>query len=117
MASKAEGEKYEKAVKLAENVVSRVGTLLSAALGRVGNPELVRGTLEKPRLKELSSIVRKAKERGWSVEDAIERCWDFVGFRLVCNNLQDVKRAADLFEQSLKAEGLQAMRHDYIAKP
>ncbi len=88
-----------------------------SALERVGNPDLVKATIDKPRVKTLPSVARKAKEKGWSVEETIEQCWDFVGFRVVCNNLQDVSRAADLFQQALEKNGIKSQRHDYIAKP
>jgi putative GTP pyrophosphokinase len=110
-------EKYSKAVELAGTVESRVGKLLFSALERLGNPDLVKAVLDKPRIKSLGSVAQKATEKGWSVEEAIERCCDFLGFRLVCNNLQDVFRAADLFQRALDEAGIQSERHDYIAKP
>jgi ppGpp synthetase/RelA/SpoT-type nucleotidyltranferase len=112
-----ENEKYAKAVEHAENIVSRVGKLLFSELQRIGNPALVRAVLDKRRIKDLNSIIRKAQAHGWSIDDAIEQCWDFVGFRVVCNNLQDQKRAADLFEHALRKIGLEPERHDYVAQP
>jgi len=112
-----DAEKYEKAVELAEIIVRRMGRVLSSAVAGVGNPELVKAVLDKPRIKSLASLARKAADKGWSIEDTIQKCWDFVGFRVVCNNLQDVSRAADLFEQALQKSGLKPERHDYIEKP
>jgi len=87
----AEGtEKYKKAFHLADSIVRRIGHILSSAMERVGNPDLVKGGLDRPRIKTLESVARKAEEKRWSVDEAIEKCWDFVGFRVVCNNLQDV---------------------------
>jgi putative GTP pyrophosphokinase len=86
-------------------------------LEQVGSPDLVKGGIEKPRIKSLDSIARKATEKGWSIDETIEKCWDFVGFRVVCNNLQDVSRAAHLFEKALQKAGLKPEIHDYIAKP
>jgi ppGpp synthetase/RelA/SpoT-type nucleotidyltranferase len=112
-----DAEKYKKAVELADAIVRRIGGQLSSALERVGSPDLVKGALDKPRVKSLASIARKAKDKGWSVEETIEKCWDFVGFRVVCNNLQDLYRAADLFQQALQEAGLKTERHDHIEKP
>jgi len=109
--------KYIKAVELADVVVRRIGALLASSLEKVGSPDLVKGVLDKPRIKLLSSLARKAKQRKWSIEEAIEKCWDFVGFRVVCNNLQDVSRAADLFQRALEENGLKPHRHDYIEEP
>jgi ppGpp synthetase/RelA/SpoT-type nucleotidyltranferase len=110
-------EKYVRAINLADTVIAQIGKLLSTALEEIGNPALVKAVLDKPRVKPLSSISRKAQERGWSIDDAIEKCWDFVGFRVICNNLQDVERAADLFEQALIKNGFEPTRNDYITKP
>jgi ppGpp synthetase/RelA/SpoT-type nucleotidyltranferase len=112
-----EAAKYRKAVELADAIVRRIGGLLTSSLEKVGSPDLVKGVLDKPRIKRLSSLTRKAKQRNWSIDDAIEKCWDFVGFRVVCNNLQDVSRAADLFQKALQENGLKSQRHDYIEKP
>jgi ppGpp synthetase/RelA/SpoT-type nucleotidyltranferase len=110
-------EKYAKAFELADTVVRRIGKMLSTALEQIGNPHLVKAVFDKPRIKLLPGVARKAEERGWSPEEAIEKCGDFVGFRVVCNNLQDVYRAADLFEQALRKFGLTPERQDYISKP
>ncbi|MBZ5668067.1 MAG: hypothetical protein LAO30_26235 [Acidobacteriia bacterium] len=110
-------EKYGKAYELADSIVKRVGKVLSSALEKIGNPDLVKVVFDKPRIKQFTGVVRKAQERRWSQEEAIEKCGDFVGFRVVCNNLQDVYRAADLFEDALLKLGLAVERQDYIAKP
>ena len=113
----ADAKKYAEASQLADTIVRRVGHILSSALRQLGSPDLVKGQIEEPRIKSSDSIVRKASEKGWSVEQAIEKCWDFVGFRVVCNNLQDVSRAAHLFEKALQQAELEPEIHDYIAKP
>jgi ppGpp synthetase/RelA/SpoT-type nucleotidyltranferase len=113
----SDAKKYTKACQLADTIVRRVGNILSSALEQVGSPDLVKGGIEKPRIKSLDGISRKAKEKGWAIDETIEKCWDFVGFRVVCNNLQDVSRAAHLFEKALQKAGLTPKVHDYIAKP
>lgn len=110
-------KKYGKACELAETIVRLVAKSLSSALEQIGNPDLVKAVFDKPRIKLLTGVVRKAQEHGWSPEEAIEKCGDFVGFRVVCNNLQDVYRAADLFERALRQRGLATERQDYIEKP
>lgn len=109
--------KYRRAVQLAENVANQMERVLSTALRRLGNPDLVRAALGKPRTKELASLARKAVDRKWTIEEAIEKCGDFIGFRIVCNNLQDAARVADLVENGLKAEKLECSRQDYVANP
>jgi hypothetical protein len=47
--------------------VRRIGGLLSS--GWKGKPDLAEGVLDKPRIKSLTSIARKAKEKAWSLEE------------------------------------------------
>jgi putative GTP pyrophosphokinase len=108
---------YDDAVRLATIAESQVKGALVKALAELGSPELVRGRLDEPRVKSQSSLDRKAKERRWTSQQAIEQCEDLLGMRMVCNNLQDVRRAADLIELSLKTQNLEVERKDYISQP
>jgi hypothetical protein len=47
----------------------------------------------------------------------LDRANDLVGYRLVCNNLEDVKRARDLLEQSLTKKAISVAPQDYIRRP
>jgi ppGpp synthetase/RelA/SpoT-type nucleotidyltranferase len=51
-------------------------------------------------IKSYERLLAKAVRRGWTIEEAIRTAQDFVGFRVVCNNLQDVKRTTDLLRES-----------------
>lgn len=117
MPDKAAIEKYARAHELTRAAADRIRQSLLKALREIGNPELVRASLRKPRIKTLMSVARKANEKGWTVEEAIEKCCDFVGLRVVCNNLQDAERAADLVEGTLQNEGLKTERLDYVEAP
>src|SRR5260370_24015273 len=110
-------DRYSKEHEHAGTILTRIEKILSSALEHIGNPDLVKAALEKPRMKRLEGVLRKAKERGWEPEEAIEKCRDFVGLRVVCNNLQDAYRAADLFEQALTEARLAPERKDYIENP
>lgn len=105
------------AVRLAKVAQEQVTEAIARAKAELGSPELVRGRMDEPRIKSQASIERKAKERGWTNLQTIEECEDLVGLRMVCNNLQDVERAADLIEQSLKEMGSEVKRKDFIANP
>jgi ppGpp synthetase/RelA/SpoT-type nucleotidyltranferase len=61
---------------------------------------LVRASVAQPRIKSAASIARKAKQFNSTFEKVVTIGEDFVGFRLVCNNLQDVERAAQLMQES-----------------
>jgi len=105
------------ALRLAKIAQEQVVEAIARARAELGSPELVRGRMDEPRVKSQSSINRKAKERGWTGDQAVRECEDLLGLRMVCNNLQDVERAADLIEKSLKEIGSEVERKDYIAKP
>jgi len=108
---------YDDAAELALIAERQVRLAVVRALAALGSPELVRGRLDEQRVKPKASIERKAKQRRWTPAEMFERCEDFLGMRMVCNNLQDAFRAADLVQQSLQAQGLKVERRDYIAKP
>ena len=40
-----------------------------------------------------------------------------MGYRVVCNNLQDVERAADLLQENLNKDSIKLSRRDYIKTP
>ena len=108
---------YDDAAELALIAERQVRLTVVKALAALGSPELVRGRLDEQRVKPKASVERKAKQKHWTPNEMFERCEDFLGMRMVCNNLQDVLRAADLVQQSLEAQGLRVERRDYIAEP
>lgn len=59
----------------------------------------------------------KAKQHGWTFSEALDKANDIVGHRIVCHNLEDVGRVADVLEESLKAGGIHVAREDYVEHP
>ena len=112
-----EPEAYSRVISLAEHVRADLTQKILKAVGDLGDPNLVRARLAGSRIKSLSSLKRKAQQHGWSFEESLSEAQDLIGLRLVCNNLQDVRRAADLLEESLQSEGLTVKRDDYVKKP
>ena len=56
---------------------------------------------------------------GWDVDEAM-RCGDLIGGRVVCNNVQDVRRFAELLKERVPSswgESEQCDIQDHIAKP
>jgi putative GTP pyrophosphokinase len=90
--------------------------ILVTILGQLRGSQLIRAQIPKARVKSLTSVEKKASREGWRDEEAIERLSDGVGFRIVCNNLEDVYRirdailACDRFRESEPAQ-------DFIAHP
>lgn len=108
---------YEACRRLAEIVERDLSAQIAAALRRVGDPNLVRAEPSRPRIKSFDSLNRKASKKGWKGKAAIENATDLVGFRIVCNNLQDVSRAADLLAAELGRTGISVSRQNHISKP
>ena len=93
-------EQYEALRPALERCKREAQGVLRRLLGGVRNAHLVRAHLRESRVKSLSSIRRKAQRNGWVEEDAIRNTSDLVGFRIVCNNLEDLQRIKDLILES-----------------
>jgi ppGpp synthetase/RelA/SpoT-type nucleotidyltranferase len=111
------GLSYEQARLLAEIAERDLKRRIADALRSLGDPNLVRARFDETRIKELDSLRRKARRNGWNEADAIRNATDLVGLRIVCNNLQDVRRAVDLIKASFKADGINTSEQDYITSP
>jgi ppGpp synthetase/RelA/SpoT-type nucleotidyltranferase len=110
-------EKYEGHLPFLEAALRALAERLVGAFGRLGDPYLVRARIGDRRVKPRTSVTRKARRKGWTFTEALEKCPDLVGFRVVCNNLQDIRRSADLLEESLREEKIEVRRQDHIKKP
>lgn len=110
-------DKYEKMLPFMDAASKELGKLLTEALSNLGDPHLVRARVDSRRIKTLASLKRKAGEHSWTVENALDKAIDLVGFRVVCNNLQDVERAASVLASSLKTKGIPVTIQDLIKNP
>jgi putative GTP pyrophosphokinase len=108
---------YARAARLAEYIVRDIAQQIEGAIHALGDKNLVRAKLDARRIKSPRSLARKARQRGWTFDQAVSQAPDFVGFRVVCHNLQDARRAADLLEISLRVAGLKVERQDYEKNP
>ncbi len=113
----SEEEQYQKVLPFMEEAAKLLGKHIGGALAALGDPYLVRGRVDSHRIKRPESIKRKAKRKKWTFDEALEKATDLVGYRLICNNLQDVERASDLLEQALKSAAIKVGRQDHIKKP
>jgi len=108
---------YSRALRLAKALQSDLEGRVNRTFRALGDPYLVRARLVSSRIKSESSLDRKAKVKGWTPEEAVERAEDFLGLRIVCNNLQDVYRTAQLVTEALEAAKTKVRRKDYIEEP
>lgn len=112
-----EARAYEQAEALAKHIVADINQRIESALAKLGDPHLIRGKLAPPRIKKPESLRRKAAEFGWTFAEALTNARDMIGFRVVCNNLQDVYRATELVIKELKDIGLNVNVVDLIKRP
>jgi ppGpp synthetase/RelA/SpoT-type nucleotidyltranferase len=111
-----EGSEYRGILRLAQAVQRDVAERITGVLDALSDPYLMRARVESTRIKELSSIRRKASQHGWSFREAASKARDIVGFRVVCHNLQDLDRVADLLSKSFRNDG-DVTVIDYVRHP
>ncbi len=107
---------YRDIERLARVAAGHVRAELRSAIRSLGDPVLARVAVDPLRIKSVTSLERKARERGWVLKDAAEKASDLVGARVVCHNLQDVSRIADWLERHLSERGIEVRRQDYVAR-
>lgn len=85
--------------------------VLENILGSLDDSQLIRARIDKPRVKGLSSVKRKIQEQQITISDM----GDLVGFRVICNNVEDVYRINDGIVASGRFEI--SGQQDYIQQP
>ncbi len=102
----------EPSLKRSEKEVQQI---LSSVLKTAGSGHLMRARLRDPRVKTLASLRKKIANHEWGVDEAFAEIGDLVGFRIVCSNLEDIRRCRDLV---LSSDRFQLVKEeDYIATP
>ncbi|MBX5086732.1 hypothetical protein HJB56_28825 [Rhizobium lentis] len=107
---------YEKNRPTLERAREGLHALLREAADGIEDRKLVRVEFDDVRIKEPSSLQRKARRHGWTDDDAFAKCPDLIGGRVVCNNIEDVYRFEELLTEILPI-GLAISRQDFIKNP
>jgi len=98
-----------------ERCKQEVHAILVGLIGSMGAGQLIRAHLSEPRIKSLASVKAKITRQSLSGPNPLDQIDDLVGFRVVCNNLEDLPRIRDLILSSsrfkLKSE------QDYVKNP
>lgn len=94
-------EAYERKKPALHRAARELESILKKIAAGIEDKNLVRAEVRSIRTKELSSVERKAQENGWSASASLAECGDLVGGRVVCNNLEDVYRFAELLREEL----------------
>ena len=79
----------------------RLRSILKSVVARIEDKNLVRAEIHSLRIKDLSSLQRKAEKNKWDADQALSRCGDLIGGRVVCNNVEDVYRFSELLKEVL----------------
>lgn len=96
--------------------LQRLKALLRDVERRIEDKALVRARLPEYRVKSLESLERKARKNQWKGKEAFTQCQDLIGARVVCNNIEDVYRFAELLRELLPWDSRFDIQ-DYIEKP
>lgn len=88
--------RYNNLLSYLQKTKLEVTSIINEHIKRIGSRYLMRVRLVEARPKDLESLKGKIIRKGWPIVDAWERVGDLVGFRIVCQNIEDVYRAKDL---------------------
>src|ERR1700722_304440 len=108
---------YDRSAPALERARHELRSILARVVAAIEDRTLVRAEVRSVRIKELSSVERKAIEKGWEAERALSACSDLIGGRVVCNNIEDVYRFAELLKERLPGAPGQFEIQDHIKNP
>jgi putative GTP pyrophosphokinase len=84
-----------------ERARNQLQSILVKVVAAIEDRALVRAEVRSVRIKGLSSIEWKAAAKGWKADEALSACSDLIGGRVVCNNIEDANRFAELLKERL----------------
>ncbi len=109
--------KYKAILHTLERCREEGRAVLTTLLWHIGQSHLVRARITEQRVKSLTSIERKAQRNSWPESETLDRLTDLVGFRIVCNNLEDVHRIKDALLASPRFRHADDCVQDFIESP
>lgn len=110
-------EAYEKRKPALKRAAEQLHFILRGVVDHIEDRRLVRAGPIQIRIKSRQSLKRKAKIKGWSVEQALSQTPDLVGGRVIVNNLVDIHRVEALLRESVFTEANMIKRQDYVTDP
>ena len=110
-------EAYSRTRPALKRATDRLTSLLQDVVGQIEDPKLVRAKFGAVRPKSVTGLERKARDAGWTPDEALSRCYDLIGGRVVCNNVEDVYRFEALLHERLSFEAGPVKQQDYIHSP
>lgn len=110
-------EAYEERLQAFRRAEERLQSMLESVVAKIEDKTLVRAELRGVRIKEIASLQRKAESNGWDGDQALSRCSDLIGGRVVCNNVEDVHRFAELLKEQVPSPWGEFDVQDYTTEP
>ena len=110
-------EIYEQRGPALERARRRLQSILGEVVTSIEDKTLVRAEVTSFRVKGLSSLKRKAVAKGWKADETLSACSDLLGGRVVCNNIEDVYRFAELLKEQLPSAWGEFEIQDHIKNP
>jgi len=108
---------YDRRSPALERAGRQLRSILAEVVAAIEDRTLVRAEVRGVRIKGFSSIERKATAKEWRAEDALLECSDLIGGRVVCNNIEDVYRFAELLKERLPGMPGEFEIQDHIKEP
>jgi putative GTP pyrophosphokinase len=110
-------EIYEERNSALQQAARKLHSVLGEVVARIEDKTLVRSEVRSVRVKGLSCLKRKATAKAWKVDEALSACGDLIGGRVVCNNIEDVYRFAELLKEQLPGASSEFDVQDYMKNP
>jgi len=96
---------------------ARLLSIIEEVVRKIEDKDLVRARVHNVRIKSFSSLRRKAERHNWDAHEALRACNDLIGGRVVCNNVEDVYRFAELLKERLSTSWGFPVQEDHIKQP
>jgi ppGpp synthetase/RelA/SpoT-type nucleotidyltranferase len=108
---------YDRRAPALERARHQLRSVLSDVVAAIEDRAVVRAEVRSVRIKGLSSVERKAAAKGWKDDEALSACSDLIGGRVLCNNIDDVYRFAELLKERLPGAPGEFEIEDHIKNP
>lgn len=97
--------------------LSELKRLIKTQLRKIDNPRLVRIRLTEGRIKTIESLLSKAKKNKWKQKDILRKARDIIGVRIVCANIEDIRRIKELLVSNPRLNDIPQLEEDRILFP
>ena len=108
---------YKKKKHALRRAAKQLRSILEEVVKAIEDKTLVRAEVSGIRIKGVASLQRKAERNGWAPHQALSLCSDLVGGRVVCNNVEDTYRFAELLKERLGSPWDEFEVQDHISEP